>query len=175
MSKNLSFAKQLTRELELPMKILSIEENEDEGLTLLYSSPTRVDFRDFVKKLQDKTKRKITMREVNPRDEAKFTTGVGPCGRKLCCITLFKTSSSLPSGNLPEERSTGEETGMCGKRMCCLSFEEKTPPSQEETPQKATQEKATQPLQLTQTKEIPENQVKRILRVLPRKKPRHRR
>ena len=172
MNKNLSLAKELARKLELPMKILSAQE-EGGDLTFHFSSETKVDLRDLVKKLQEKTKKKIIMHQVSAREEIKFLASVGPCGRKLCCLSFLKTLPTLPFDNQTGGRETSEKTGLCGKPLCCLSFEEKKITAKEEPPQESKVEKTVEIPQKAEEPATPPS--RRVLRILPRRKPRHRR
>lgn len=158
MNKNLSLAKTLAVKLNLPLKIISVEENGEGILTFRFSSGSRVELRDLVRKLQEETKRKVTMQQMGSREEVRLLAGVGPCGQKLCCATFLKTLPVLPT----EGKINEEKIGICGKPMCCLAFEEKA--AVESRPQEM-------PLAQIVTKTLPQ----RILRVLPRKKSRHRR
>lgn len=169
MNKNLTLAKGLARKLELPLKILSVEEDEEGTLTFHFSSEGRLELRDLIKKLQEKTKRKILAQQVSFKEAVQFLTGVGLCGQRLCCATFLKTSAQFSLTDTLEEKGSNEGVGLCGRKMCCLTFEgEKTSPP-EEIP---TEKPAETP---SRTKESPKPPSTPVLRVLPRKKPRHRR
>lgn len=174
MNKNLLLAKELIRKLELPMKVLSVEENEEEMLTYRFSSENRVDLSDLIKKIQEETERKVTMYQVGPRDEVKFLSSVGVCGRKLCCATFVKNPSAF-SVTDTDGKGFEEETGFCGKIKCCLAYQEKkTAPEETKAPKTLSEEK-TAPETASQGPSVDKPVVKPIIRVLPKKKARHRR
>lgn len=167
MNKNLSLAKTLVNKLCLPMKIISVEEDEDGALTFRYSSENKVELRDLVKKIQEETQRKIIMHQVGLREEVKMLANVGPCGQKLCCSTFLKTIPALSSDKYSEEN-----IGLCSKPMCCLAFEGKSFIKKEVS----TRQIEAEPIPQTQPQAIAAKpQPQRILRVLPQKKSRHRR
>lgn len=172
MNKNLSLAKELIKKLDLPMKVFSVEENEEGILTFHFSSESKVDLRDLVKKIQERVKRKIVMHQAGPRDEVKFLAGVGPCGRRVCC-SFLKTPSSFSSPFPAESRREEEKIGLCGKSLCCLQFEEKKTEVKEKIPLESITEKLAEPI--PPPKETLPTPPRRILRILPRKKSRHRR
>lgn len=161
MNKNLSLAKTIVEKLGLPMKVFSVEENEEGVLTFHFSAENRVEMRELTKKLQEETKRKIMMHEVGAREEAQILSSVGPCGRRLCCATFLKTFPAFGAQDLKEGK---EKMGACGKLICCLAFEER----------QVALEAAPSP-QLPPIFEPVKPPPQHILRVLPRKKPRHRR
>lgn len=173
MNKNLTLAKKITEKLGLPMKVFSVEENEEGILTFHFSSSSPLELHNLIKKLQEETKRRVVMREVNPRDEAKFFATIGPCGRKLCCASFLKSIPAIPVDTPKNTKGEDGKTGLCGKLMCCLAFEDKEIPPQKEVKKLLPEEKLEEPSKENQ--ELPKTPKRRILRVLPRKKARHRR
>ena len=96
----------------------------------MFVSDDRVDFRELVKELAKVLKKQIYLRQVGPRDKAKFVGGYGKCGRQLCC-NLFLTK--LESINMEMVRDQALEgkgspklSGACGKLLCCLKYELQT-------------------------------------------------
>lgn len=51
-------------------------------IIISYISENRVDFREFVKKVAKKYKKRIDMVQLSPVDEIKIIGGLGRCGRK---------------------------------------------------------------------------------------------
>lgn len=174
MNKNLLLAKELINKLELPMKILSVEENEEGMLTYRFSSENRVNLSDLIKKIQEETERKVTMYQVGSRDEVKFLSSVGVCGRKLCCATFIKNPSTFSVTNL-DGKGFEEETGFCGKIKCCLAFEEKKTASVETKSLEITAEEKNVPEAASPDPSISKPVAKSVFRVLPKKKARHKR
>ncbi|MDP3998034.1 MAG: regulatory iron-sulfur-containing complex subunit RicT [bacterium] len=169
MNKHLRLAKELTSKLDLPMKIVSVEEDDGGLLTFRFSSENRVDLRNLVKKLQEETKGKVILHQVGEREETKFLTGVGLCGRKLCCASFLKNPPVLSSG----EKTADDQIGVCGKSLCCLAFEEKGLIEEKISAQQTGAESTPQiqPQSAVPVKPSPQ----RILRVLPHKKQKHHR
>lgn len=114
-------------ELQLPMKILSAEYNlEGNRLTFFFSAEDRVDFRELVRRLANKFKVRVELRQVGSRDEAKLVGGVGRCGRPLCCAS-FLTEFTPVSIKMAKEQDLPlnpmKISGVCGRLMCCLAYE----------------------------------------------------
>jgi cell fate regulator YaaT (PSP1 superfamily) len=114
-------------ELQLPMKLLSAEYNLDGNrLTFLFSAEDRVDFRELVRRLTNKLKVRVELRQVGSRDEAKLIGGFGRCGRPLCC-TSFLSEFTPVSIKMAKEQELPlnpmKISGACGRLMCCLAYE----------------------------------------------------
>jgi cell fate regulator YaaT (PSP1 superfamily) len=117
----------LISELKLPMKLLSADYGLDGSrLTFLFSAEERVDFRDLVRKLGERFRVRIELRQVGSRDEAKLIGGFGRCGRPLCC-TSFLSEFTPVSIKMAKEQELPlnpmKISGTCGRLMCCLSYE----------------------------------------------------
>ena len=114
-------------EHKLPMKLVDAEYSFDRSKIVFYfTSDNRVDFRNLVKDLASIFRVRIELRQIGVRDEAKMLGGIGPCGRKLCCISFLKdfnpvTIKMAKIQNLPLKPS--KISGICGRLMCCLGYE----------------------------------------------------
>lgn len=117
----------LISELKLPMKLLSEDYSLDGSrLTFLFSAEERVDFRDLVRRLSDRFKVRIELRQVGSRDEAKLVGGYGRCGRSLCCSTFLSEFTPVSIKMAKEQElplNPMKISGSCGRLMCCLSYE----------------------------------------------------
>ncbi len=114
-------------ELELNMKILDCEFAFDGNkMSVYYSAPSRVDFRELVRSLSQIYKTRIEMRQLTPREEIKMCGGFGPCGRECCCLSCIKDPKRV---SIKMAKSQGlslnpsKISGLCGKLMCCLAYE----------------------------------------------------
>ncbi len=111
----------------LPMKLVHAEYSFDRAKIMFYfTSESRVDFRELVKDLASIFRVRIELRQIGVRDEAKMLGGMGPCGRKLCCISFLKdfepvTIKMAKVQNLSLKPS--KISGICGRLMCCLGYE----------------------------------------------------
>jgi cell fate regulator YaaT (PSP1 superfamily) len=114
-------------EHNLPIKLVQTEYSFDGScLVVFFTSEQRIDFRALVKDLARLFHTRIEMRQVGVRDEAKLLSGVGPCGRPLCCSThlceFVPVSIKMAKlQNLP--LSPMEISGLCGRLLCCLTYE----------------------------------------------------
>ncbi|HEX3049941.1 MAG TPA: regulatory iron-sulfur-containing complex subunit RicT [Aggregatilineaceae bacterium] len=95
-------------------------------LTYLFSSEEKVNTAKLRTALQRGTKARIELRQVGPRDVAKFIGGMGACGIPRCCST-FLTDFSPISIKMAKAQgislNPSEITGMCGRLRCCLIYE----------------------------------------------------
>ncbi len=124
----LAQAKAFSRECNLEIKVSDTEWQFDrKRLTVYFTSPQRVDFRELVKMLANNYKTRIELRQISSREEATRVGDIGPCGQALCCTTFlteypqvtldFAKTQQLPTNNLTRL------SGMCGRLKCCLLYE----------------------------------------------------
>lgn len=96
-------------------------------LTFLYSSEQKVEIDGLWKALTKIFKHtQVELRQIGPRDVAKFLGGYGACGELRCCST-FLTDFSPISIKMAKTQgislNPSEITGMCGRLRCCLVYE----------------------------------------------------
>jgi cell fate regulator YaaT (PSP1 superfamily) len=113
--------------LGLPMKIVKVEYNFDGTSLLVYfTAEQRVDFRNLVHDLAQALRTHVEMRQIGVRDEAKFLSGYGRCGRELCCsgwLREFTPVSIKMAKQQDLPLNPVEISGVCGRLLCCLSYE----------------------------------------------------
>ena len=118
------------REYKLPMKLVDAEYSFDKKKIVFYfTAEGRIDFRDLVKELAKIFKRRIEMRQIGVRDEARLFGGIGPCGQTLCCVRFLKNFEpvSMKMAKIQKLPLTpGKISGICGRLMCCIFYEYKT-------------------------------------------------
>lgn len=120
---------EMVGQLGLKMKPLAARyDSEAERLTVFFSAEERVDFRDLVRKLGHALERRVELRQVGARDEAKLLGSMGRCGYPLCCQN-FLTSFASVSIKMAKEQSLAlnpmKISGICGRLLCCLAYEGK--------------------------------------------------
>ncbi len=125
----LSKCHEMVAQLGLKMKPLAARyDSETERLTVFFSAEERVDFRDLVRKLSHALERRVELRQVGARDEAKLLGSMGRCGYPLCCQN-FLTSFASVSIKMAKEQSLAlnpiKISGICGRLLCCLAYESK--------------------------------------------------
>lgn len=119
---------QRVKELHLPMQPVSVFLSFDGNFgDFVFTAEERVDFRELVKDLTSKYRRRIFLEQVSPRERASIANGCGTCGRTLCCSTFLKdrppvVMQAVRSQNLLF-RDRDKLTGLCGKLKCCLNYE----------------------------------------------------
>ena len=125
-------AKQVCQEesdkLNLDMNVISAEYTLDrQKITFTYLADDRVDFRELLKVLASIFHCRIDLRQVGTRDKAKMVSGVGVCGRELCCARFigdFDRISINMAKNQLLALNVQKLSGQCGNLMCCLKYED---------------------------------------------------
>ena len=111
----------------LDMKLVDCEYAFDGSkIVFFFTSASRVDFRELAKKLAQKYKTRIELRQVGSRDGAKVFGGIGPCGLVVCCktfITEFDNVSVKMAKNQNLSLNPVKISGNCGKLLCCINYE----------------------------------------------------
>jgi cell fate regulator YaaT (PSP1 superfamily) len=120
---------EMAAKLGLKMKPLAVRYDlRSEHLTIFFSAQERVDFRGLVRKLGQALERRVELRQVGTRDEAKLLGGIGKCGYPLCCQN-FLTSFASVSIKMAKEQNLAlnpmKISGICGRLLCCLAYESK--------------------------------------------------
>ena len=125
--KALAEAKKISKDLNLDMNFLDAFYNLDKSQLLFsFLSDDRVDFRELAKKLAQKYKTRIELRQIGVRDKAKRVGGLGPCGLFLCCnsfLTDFNSVSINMAKNQFLALNPSKINGVCGRLLCCLGYE----------------------------------------------------
>ena len=119
--------KAMAKKEKLEMKIINVESNYNfSRLTVNFTSEDRVDFRELVKKLAEKYKTRIELRQVGPRDATRLLGGLGICGKVCCCKEGFGVNDHVSikmAKNQGLSLNPNNISGLCGKLLCCLAFE----------------------------------------------------
>jgi len=113
------------------VKIVTAEYNYDGSrLAFLFSteSEDKADLKSLKKDMsQLYSNTHVEMRQIGPRDVAKFLGGMGACGIETRCCSKFLTDFSPISIKMAKEQgislTPNEITGMCGRLRCCLIYE----------------------------------------------------
>ena len=128
--KALNDARKLSKELELDMNFVEAYYSLDKSqLVFSFLSENRVDFRELAKKLAQKYKTRIELRQIGVRDKSKKIGGLGPCGLFLCCnsfLTDFNSVSINMAKNQMLALNPTKINGICGRLLCCLAYENDT-------------------------------------------------
>jgi cell fate regulator YaaT (PSP1 superfamily) len=120
---------EMVAQLGLKMKPLAARyDAQNEHLTIFFSAEERVDFRDLLRKLSHALERRVELRQVGARDEAKLLGCMGKCGYPLCCQS-FLTNFGSVSIKMAKEQNLAlnpmKLSGICGRLLCCLAYENK--------------------------------------------------
>lgn len=123
----LNICKKIVSEHRLEMKLLDCEYTLDRSKVIIYyNAEGRVDFRELLKDLASELKVRIELRQIGPREGAKFIGGLGPCGREICCSKHLREFDLVTMKMAKDQGMTlnsSKVAGLCGKLMCCISYE----------------------------------------------------
>ena len=123
----MNIARARVESMKLDMRIMKIESQMGGNkVTVYFSSPGRVDFRDLVKDMAGALRARVELKQVGARDEAKLVGGVGICGREYCCSSFlrdFVPVSIKMAKNQNLALNPNKVSGGCGRLLCCLTYE----------------------------------------------------
>lgn len=92
-----------------------------------FLADNRIDFRDLAKELASIYKTRIELRQVGARDKAKEISGIGICGRKLCCSSFLNDLDAVSISMVKNQDlslNPSKINGCCGRLLCCLRYED---------------------------------------------------
>ncbi len=120
--------RELVKKYDLDMKITDAEWQFDRlRLTIYFTAPQRIDFRELVKDLARKFKTRIELRQISSREEIKrMGDGIGCCGLELCCNSFLNEFSHITLEHARVQHLSNnltKLTGNCGRLKCCLLYE----------------------------------------------------
>lgn len=112
---------------DLEMKLVNIHFFLDDNKIIFnFTADERVDFRELVKDLASIFKKRIELRQIGARDEAKIIRGFGICGRDFCCNTIKNELKPVTIKMAKDQNLTlnsSKISGACGRLLCCLAYE----------------------------------------------------
>ena len=119
---------EMAQNFEINMKIVDAEWQFDkQKLTIYFTAPDRVDFRELVKELARQFKTRIELRQINSREETRrLGSGVGCCGQPICCTSCLFDFNQVTIEHARIQQLSNNVTklsGRCGRLKCCLLYE----------------------------------------------------
>ena len=124
-------AKEIARRLGLAIHVLGTDWQFDGGNVVVFYSTeaTGIDLAPFSVELAAQFGTRVEVRRLGARDETKVLTGVGTCGRELCCSSWLDKFSNISIRMAKEQDlplNMAKLTGVCGRLKCCLIYELET-------------------------------------------------
>lgn len=114
--------------LKLDMKFIDCYFTFDrKQLIYHFLADNRVDFRELAKELAYIYKTRIELRQVGARDKAKEISGIGICGRRLCCSSFLNDLDAVSISMVKNQDlslNPSKINGCCGRLLCCLRYED---------------------------------------------------
>jgi len=99
---------------------------DNQRIFFYYTAPQRVDFRQFIRDMSKRYRKRIEMRQVGVRDAVQMKGWLGVCGQKVCCANFVEKFESINLNYISEQNlpnSPSKFTGICGRLKCCMAFE----------------------------------------------------
>lgn len=118
----------ITQSFGLDMKVIDAEWQFDrQKLTIFFTAPQRVDFRELVKDLARQFKTRIELRQISAREEMKrIGTGLGCCGQTMCCISFLNDFYKITTEHAKAQQlstNASKLSGNCRRLKCCMVYE----------------------------------------------------
>ena len=126
--KSFEICKEIVKAYDLDMHLVNCEYTLDASKVIfMYTSESRVDFRELLKELASVFKCRIELRQIGPRDKSKIVGGLGSCGLPLCCSSFLGEFDGV-SINMAKNQmlaiNIDKISGACGRLLCCLKYED---------------------------------------------------
>ena len=120
--------KQLIDDANLGMKLVKVERMfDDRKLVAYFTADGYVQFTELARKLREKTRLFVELRQIGARDEAALVGGIGICGREICCRTSLSHTSQVTMSMIKTQQlktfDQSKTAGYCGMHMCCMRYE----------------------------------------------------
>ena len=126
--KSLEICKTIVNEYKLDMHLVNCEYTLDASKVIfMYTSESRVDFRELLKELASVFKCRIELRQIGPRDKSKIVGGIGSCGLPLCCSSFLGEFDGVTMNMAKNQMlaiNIDKISGACGRLLCCLKYED---------------------------------------------------
>lgn len=120
--------REFIEELGLEMNVINAMFSFDRSQLLInFSADDRVDFRELARKLAGVYRTRIELRQIGARDKAKQISGLGVCGRELCCSSFLTQIDSISMNKAKNQNlalNPSKINGSCGRLLCCLTYED---------------------------------------------------
>jgi len=122
-------AREIAEKLNLPMHFFASRSSFDKKvISFFFTAEQNVDFRELVKDLAKKFKKRIHLQRVNAQDRARIVGGVGGCGRVECCQFLKFTPERATMDAVRDQgimvKHNGRIYGVSGRVKDCFMYEQ---------------------------------------------------
>lgn len=118
----------LIEELKLDMNITHVEFTEFGKKAVFYfNAPSRVDFRELVKRLVSELKIRVELRQISVRDRTAALGAIGVCGLQTCCSSFLRNYGNVSIKMAKNQNLAlipSKINGVCGQLKCCLRYED---------------------------------------------------
>lgn len=99
----------------------------EKTILFIYTAKERVDFRELLKNLANKIKKRIQLRHIWARDRSSVIWWFWVCWREICCHKFLRNISSVKIDAVKDQeffhRNSDNVSWLCWKLKCCLNYE----------------------------------------------------
>lgn len=97
------------------------------AILFTYIAAERVDFRELLKVLATKIKKRIQLKHIWARDRASFTWWYWICWKEICCIAFLREIPTVKAESVKQQeyfhKWSENLSWICWKLKCCLNYE----------------------------------------------------
>ncbi len=121
------FLRARARDRKLPVKIVGAEFTLDGNLlTISYSADQRVELTELIADVRTRTRARVNLAAIGPREQAQMLGALGACGRENCSSSHLQEFAPVSIRMARDQQlplNPEKLSGPCGRLLCCLQYE----------------------------------------------------
>jgi cell fate regulator YaaT (PSP1 superfamily) len=124
------FFEELLKKFKLAAKVILIDWDFNQHKVYCYiTSERKINYLLLHETAVDVIKTRVAIKQIGIRDYARSISGLGICGRELCCRVFLHDIQSVTLSMARQQNLYVEPekiSGCCGKLRCCIGYEKTT-------------------------------------------------
>lgn len=121
------FLRARARDRKLPVKVVGTDFTLDGNLlTISYSAEQRIELGDLINDVRSRTRARVNLVALGPREQAQMLGALGACGRENCSSTHLQEFAPVSIRMARDQQlplNPEKLSGPCGRLLCCLQYE----------------------------------------------------
>lgn len=121
------FLRARARDRKLAVKIVGAEFTLDGNLlTISYSAEQRVELNELIADVRSRTRARVNLAAIGPREQAQMLGALGACGRENCSSNHLQEFAPVSIRMARDQQlplNPEKLSGPCGRLLCCLQYE----------------------------------------------------
>lgn len=122
------FFEELLKKFKLAAKVVMIDWDFNQHKVYCYiTSERKINYLLLHETAVDTIKTRVAIKQIGIRDYARSVSGLGICGRELCCRVFLQNIQSVTLSMARQQNLYVEPekiSGCCGKLRCCIGYEQ---------------------------------------------------